>query len=147
MTGLDEKQYGTGDDNGDTYQLGRRGQPAEIALRIIAAEHLDEGAQNRVAHQVRAKYLAIEFFVPIKPGKAEVERHVQQRIIYLCRMHWRGAVIRADEAGPIVLLPDRGPVRISNRPRQTAHAAITTAIHQTTDAAEHITQCNAGREN
>ena len=75
------------DHDGNTDQVSRSEVPDKIlVLRIIAAECFDERTQGSIAHEVRGKDLAIKFLSAEKPGQAQIQREVQERLIKLGRM-------------------------------------------------------------
>src|SRR5690242_14658929 len=125
-----EQQYKSGYDHRNTHHL-RRGQPAvDVVRRIVATEVFGNGAENRVANQVKRKNLAIKFPAAEQPREAEIQNQVQQSVINFRRMN--AHAMRFMIGGKM------------NRPRQVAGPAITAAVEQAANATENTAQRNAG---
>ena len=58
----------------------RRGPAAKVMLvgRIISTEQFHERTHQRVANEVSAEYLPVEFLALVKPGKTEVQKQIQK---------------------------------------------------------------------
>jgi len=70
-------------EDGGADQVRGSGDATQISFRIIAPEHFDEGAGERVADQVESKHLPVEFLSPIQPGQGRVKPKAQQRLVDL----------------------------------------------------------------
>src|SRR5258706_4057833 len=119
------------DENGHANKL--RGRQAEMMMGVVvvAAKVFDERTRDGVADEVGRKNLAVEFLAPEQPCEEKIQAEVQQRVVNFRRMHRRGRGIK------------RVVRRETDGPRQTAGAAVTTAVEQAADAAKDTAQRDA----
>src|SRR5687768_1710843 len=105
--------------------------PAPMEHGVVAPEEFDDRAQNRIAHEICGKDLAIEFAPRKEPGQQKVQGNVQQCFVNLCWMNTCPA--------RFVVLWEM------DRPWHAGCETVAATIHQASNAADRVSERNSGR--